>query len=46
LQSLVSDDGLRYRLSAAAHARMTEFDIAHWQGALHSVWIAAASRQA
>jgi glycosyltransferase involved in cell wall biosynthesis len=46
LQSLVVDDGLRYRLSAAAHARMTEFDIAHWQGALHSVWIAAASRQA
>jgi glycosyltransferase involved in cell wall biosynthesis len=45
LQSLVSDDGLRCRLAAAAHSRVTEFDIAHWRESLHSVWIAAASRQ-
>ncbi|WP_319445964.1 MULTISPECIES: glycosyltransferase family 4 protein [unclassified Mycobacterium] len=44
LRSLVVDDELRNRLSAAARARMSAFDITQWREALHELWIAAARR--
>lgn len=44
LGSLVVDDELRDRLSAAARMRMSAFDITRWRDSLHELWIATVSR--
>jgi glycosyltransferase involved in cell wall biosynthesis len=44
LESLVVDQELRNRLSAAAYERMRAFDVEQWREALHELWIAAVAR--